>query len=238
MDLIYPATNSGDISGYDLNGKKNNEYNISSLINQLTSNNFVSNGLTVSDNGGLEISITTGECNISGRRVEINTARTETLTDDTTNYIYLQLQFDIAGNVTSVDVVTNETGTQPDDSVYLANVTTSSGNIDTIVDERTDLYVANANSAEIADDALALNGENWEVVAEGNLTGNGRIDLLPAQNHYKYNYSVYSPDVNVIIGPRSSGDQNYILKNASGNDELVIDVGTENTAHYKVWVLR
>jgi len=99
--------------------------------------------------------------------------------------------------------------------------------------------VPSADNADSAVNALSLNGENWEVVAEGNLTGSGSIDLLSAQNHYKYNYSVYSPDTNVIIGPRGVLDYAYIQKNESGNDELIIDTGSsKETFYYKVWVLR
>ena len=123
-----------------------------------------------------------------------------------------------------------------------SRITTNESDISDIEDGTTKVGSAdNADSADIADtavNALSLNGENWEVVAEGNLTGSGTIDLLPAQNHYKYNYSVYSPDNTVIIGPSEGGDRAYIRKNESGNDELVIAVIGTDTFHYKVWVLR
>src|SRR6056297_460044 len=80
-----------------------------------------------------------------------------------------------------------------------SRISTNETDISNIEDGTTSLDASTYKGNDIdtdgdgkVDNALALNGENWEVVAEGNLTGSGTIDLLPAQNHYKYNYSVYS----------------------------------------------
>ena len=137
-DLIYPATNSGlgDMSGYDVDGKKHRESMMANLMKQYSSNNFVVEGLEVTAATGLDVNIAIGECNIDGRRIVINTARSATMVDNTTNYVYLQLSFDALSNVNGVNVVSNTTGTAPSSSLYLANVTTISGSINTIVDER------------------------------------------------------------------------------------------------------
>ena len=149
-DLIYPATNSavGDMSDYDVDGKKHRESMIARLLQQFREGNFVVEGLEVTAGTGLDVNIAIGECNIDGRRIVINTARTHTLADNTTNYVYLQLSFDALNNVNGVNVVSNTTGTAPNSSVYLSNVTTSTGAIDTIVDTREEHYVLNAVNAD------------------------------------------------------------------------------------------
>ena len=145
-------------------------------------------------------------------------------------------------NLDRIDVGIDEVVTQSNSNE--SRITTNENDISNIEDGTTS-----------AGNALALQGESLEVVAEGSITGDTthRIDLLPNQNHYKYIFDVYCPTGDVgytdlgnsyatILKRSSSGDvdQLYISSQASSLDKLVISNDDSISKDYKyfVWALR
>ena len=93
-----------------------------------------------------------------------------------------------------------------------------------------------------AGNALALQGESLEVVAEGTITGDTthRIDLLPNQNHYKYIFDVYCPTGDVGYTDLGNSYATILKRSSSGDvDQLYISSQASSLEfYYKVWVLR
>ena len=230
---IFPSAN--DVSTTEGNGKTLSEEFLTKRIKTMTGDNFVASTSAfdyVSDSS-LNVEYTGGEALVDGYYLNIDTNTTLAMTASATNYVYYQIDKDALDHATTNSdfAVVSTSTVAPSNSILLSKIVTSSSTVDSESDER-----------QVGLDAGKLNGEDWEVVTSGSISGSPThsIDLLPAQNHYKYNYSVYSPDVYIEIkGTDGANRYAFITKTSSGNDKLtIVPLDSSDTVYYKVWAFR
>ena len=103
---------------------------------------FVSTGFTVTAGAGLDVIVGTGRIRLKGLVIEnTSNANVGGLTDNTTNYLYVQLSRDGNSEAEAWDFTKNTTGTIPTDAVKVAKITTSSGVVTAISQvNQTDLF--------------------------------------------------------------------------------------------------
>lgn len=133
---------------------------------------YIYTGYTMSDGGGLVVSVAAGEAVMAGEHVHETSALTTTLANNNTNYVYLT---HAAGSATTL--TDNTTGSLPADSVLIGTVVTSGGSITTISHEKNIENARNVfirktadetvnNSAAVQDDNdlqfAVLAGQAWE----------------------------------------------------------------------------
>ena len=138
-------------------------------------------------------------------------------------------------NLDRIDVGIDEVVTQSNSNE--SRITTNEGDISNIEDGTTDVG-----------NALALQNESLEVVAEGMITidddSEESIQLLSATEHYKYFFSVYANGATVYQGyhPQRSCAVIYKQPSSLSSDFLkIINRGTTTSVgefYYKVWALR
>ena len=134
---------------------------------------YVYTGYTMSDGGGLVVSVSEGEAVMQGEHVHETSALTTTLADDDTNYVYLtHAQGDAVATLTD-----NTTGSLPANSLLIGTVIAASGSITTISHEKNIENARNVfirktadqtvnNDATVNDDTdlqfAILAGQVWE----------------------------------------------------------------------------
>lgn len=133
---------------------------------------WIHTGYTMSDGGGLVVSVSEGEAIREGELTHEESALTTTLADDDTNYVYLT--HPIGGPTTITD---NTTGNLPADSILIGTVVTASGSIVTISHEKNienprNVFIRKTvdqtvnNDATVNDDDdlqfAILAGQTWE----------------------------------------------------------------------------
>lgn len=93
---------------------------------------YVVSGFTVTAATGLDIDISTGSARLKGLYINHTATTTYTLTNNNTNYLYIQYTRDGNSEVESWTFVHNITGTPPSDSLQIATVVCSGGSVSTI----------------------------------------------------------------------------------------------------------
>ncbi len=131
---IFPSAN--DIAPVTGGGKVMTEVNLKTWVGNNYAANLVITGLTASAGSGLNLNVAAGNAMISGRWVNKDAQESVTLTDNTTNHVFLKLTLDGSSNVTGAALDANTTGTPPADSVKIAQVVTSGGTIQQVTDYR------------------------------------------------------------------------------------------------------
>ena len=125
---IFPSANdiNGGVSG---DGKTLKEINFSALFRALVGDiSHIISGFVVPSSGSLSAyTIPAGEAIVVGRYVQKTTNEDVVLTDNATNYIYLQLTLDGSSNATAANFVVNTSGAQPSNSMSIAKVVTAGG---------------------------------------------------------------------------------------------------------------
>lgn len=94
---------------------------------------YIVNGFTVTAGSGLAVNVASGKIRLKGLVCD-NTATESvgSLTDTTTNYIYVQLTRDGNSEAESWNFTTNTTGTTPTDALKIASVVTSGGSVSSV----------------------------------------------------------------------------------------------------------
>lgn len=133
---------------------------------------YIFTGYTMSDGGGLVVSVAEGQAVMSGEDVHETESLTTTLADDDTNFVYLT---HAVGGATSL--TDNTTGSLPANSLLIGTVVTASGSITTISHEKNIENIRNVfirktvdqtvnNDATVNDDTdlqfAILAGQIWE----------------------------------------------------------------------------
>lgn len=136
---IYPTEN--DVGG-DGKGRVTTEVTwgrlfglVSGALTRHGGINWVQQGLTVTTPSGSQADIAAGDCVINGYQVHTTTSSSVSLTDNSTNHIYLTLSR-ISGKVTGQTGVVQTGTTVPSDSVLLAKVVVSGGSVTSNTDMR------------------------------------------------------------------------------------------------------
>lgn len=93
---------------------------------------YVVSGFTVTAATGLDVDISTGSARLKGLYVNHTATTTYSLTNNNTNYLYIQYTRDGSSEVESWTFVHNITGTPPSDSLQIATVVCSGGSVSTI----------------------------------------------------------------------------------------------------------
>jgi len=119
---VFPTRN--DIAVTEFEGSKGTEAVLKGWMGILSKSNFVRNGFTTTDAGGLNAAVAAGTAFIDGFRVNVASSTTLALTASVTNHIFLNLSFDVDSLVDDVEYTVNTTGTFPASSLKIAEVTT------------------------------------------------------------------------------------------------------------------
>lgn len=117
-------------------GRRVGEQVFSEFVSQFAQN-YVNNGLNVTDGGGLNASVASGQAFISGYDTIIPNSTLVLQADNTTNHLYLKLDTSVVSGETLVDSASyeqNTTGIAPAFSVKLAVIITSGGSISSITE--------------------------------------------------------------------------------------------------------
>lgn len=97
------------------------------MIGQFINDHIVT-GMTVTASSGLSVDVGVGNARLKGLVLDLDaTENVGSLTDNTDNYVYAQLNRDGNSEAESWSFVINTTGTTPTDGLKIAKVTTSSG---------------------------------------------------------------------------------------------------------------
>jgi hypothetical protein len=124
VKVLYPRSDS-------ISAKIVEPSDFESMLNHVR--NHIINGLTIAASTGLSVTITSGKATVNGLICDNTTIATISgLTDNTVNYIYIQITRDSGSEAESWDFVVNTTGTTPTDSTFIGKATTSSGSVTTI----------------------------------------------------------------------------------------------------------
>lgn len=124
-EVVWPT--DGDVGVADGDGDGLFEIPMTSWLSKVVQQNFVVSGFTVpATDVDLSIDVALGVAIIDGKYVSVPGTTAVTLTNNTTNYLFLKLN-KTASKVTSVSFEVNTTGTPPTDSVKLAQLVTSGG---------------------------------------------------------------------------------------------------------------
>lgn len=94
---------------------------------------YIHSGYTVASGTGLSVDVSSGIIRLKGLVCDNDTSENVgSLTDNTTNYIYVTLARDSSSEAESFSFTKNTTGTTPTDSLKIAKVITSGGNVTTV----------------------------------------------------------------------------------------------------------
>jgi len=124
---VYPSEN--EVETAEFAGSRGQEFYHAAYF-EAVSDGFVSSGWTVpATHGDLGIPVAAGSGIIKGRRIVTDSSNDVTLTDNATNHVFMQIVLDGSNNVTTVQLVSNTSGTPPSNSIYLARAVTSGGTV-------------------------------------------------------------------------------------------------------------
>jgi hypothetical protein len=149
FERVFPTEN--DVGTSDTVGQVATEPNLLSLLKNLfprqkhteqddtkhfTSRSFVISGLAPTDGGGLTLNLSVGSAIVDGYFVNVDAQAGHTLNDDTTNFVYLQVTRDGGNKVDGAQFVNGSADRDTTDAIIVAIVSTASGSIVTVKDER------------------------------------------------------------------------------------------------------
>lgn len=97
---------------------------------------YVDHGFQVTQSSNLTITVNPGRIYIQGIALESDAGEQLTMQANTTNHIFVRLIKDAQGKPLDWQFVTNTNGAKPQDSIKIAEVTTSSTSISSIIDRR------------------------------------------------------------------------------------------------------
>jgi hypothetical protein len=97
---------------------------------------YVDYGFQVTHAGNLIVSVSAGRVYIQGIALESDSTEELTMQANTTNHIFIRLLKDIQGRPLDWSFVINTTGSKPIDSIKIAEVTTNSSTVVSIIDRR------------------------------------------------------------------------------------------------------
>ena len=142
------------------------------LFECLTLAAWIHEGFTMSDGGGLVVSVAGGEAILDGEHIHETSALTTTLADDDLNYVYLTHPTEGPSSISD-----NTTGVTPANSIFIGTCLTASGSISTISHEKNIENMRNVfirktadqtvnNDATVNDDDdlqfAIIAGQTWE----------------------------------------------------------------------------
>lgn len=159
------------ISWYPKSGETIGEDETANLLDKFH-DNFVVSGLNLSDGGGLTLNVSSGYALINGYLVSSDATESVTLTDNATNYIYLELTRDgVTNNITNISVVAYTSPQVETDRCYLGKVTTSGGAISNITEDRRTVPVTSKIFNVESD--INMNGYDITNITANNLSISG-----------------------------------------------------------------
>lgn len=183
---IFPSVN--DIAPTQGDGKTLKESNLSNWAGRVSyAADLIISGLSASAGTGLNLNISSGNAFIDGRWVNKNAQESVTLTDNTTNHVFLKLTKDGSGNVTGASLEANTTGIAPADSIKICEAATSGGSVSSVTDKRNiSVSIAKTPSGSIvaidesgAQSDLARLAANETVIGQWRFNNNIGIGMTP-----------------------------------------------------------
>lgn len=133
-EVIWPT--DGDVGVDDGDGDGLFELELAAWLAKAGQANFVVSGLTMpASDANLVVDVAAGIAVIDGRLCTVPATTAITLSNNTTNYIYLRLD-KTSLKATAVTIEVNTSGTAPADSVALGVAITSGGATSSILDAR------------------------------------------------------------------------------------------------------
>lgn len=119
---VYPSGN--DVAATASEGRRAKEQSHAAYVGA-ASGDYVVSGFAVSDGGGLNASVAAGEAHVTGRRIVTIAAQSVSLAPSVVNYLFVQLSFDVNGDVDDLELVSSTSITPPADSVLVGAATTN-----------------------------------------------------------------------------------------------------------------
>lgn len=97
---------------------------------------YIDYGFSVTTASNLQVNVSSGRAYIQGIALESDTNEQLTMQGNAVNHIFIRLIKDSQGRPLDWEFVVNTTGTKPQDAIKIAEVTTDSSNVTSIVDRR------------------------------------------------------------------------------------------------------
>ena len=131
---VYPSAN--DIAEIEKEGRFATEQSHTDFVQKWMKNHIVSGFVLPASDPDLTITIPLGTAIVDGHRVVISAGTDILLAANDTNFIFLQISFDINNRIDSVDIISNTTGAPPVSSVKIGEAVTDATTVTGTTDTR------------------------------------------------------------------------------------------------------